>query len=256
MLMHFYIMMFLIALLFLPTVNSGQSHEKPIDKNGFAVVELFTSQGCSSCPRADLVLATLAAENKDQQVFLLSLHVDYWDYLGWKDPFSSAEFSERQRWYASLFGSTRIYTPQMVINGRVEFVGSQATTARTKLVSAVQEVPSLTIVAGAEMTTDQNVVLNCQLQGKILPETLLTAFVVLKSAQNIVSGGENRGKNLKHVNIVRSIHDIEMGADKAGKLHVTRPPNARAEDLEIIVIVQSTSDGKIWAATKSSWPLQ
>jgi hypothetical protein len=90
---------------------------------GAVLIELFTSEGCSSCPPADRLLEKLAAENNDK-VYVLSFHVDYWNYIGWKDPFSQARFSQRQRNYARQFSLESIYTPQMVVNGVAEFVGS------------------------------------------------------------------------------------------------------------------------------------
>ena len=92
--------------------------------DGFAVVELFTSEGCSSCPPADELVARIQKENSDQPVYILSFHVDYWNNLGWKDPFSSAAYSKRQKEYANRLNLQSIYTPQVIVNGRTEFVGS------------------------------------------------------------------------------------------------------------------------------------
>ena len=93
-----------------------------------AVVELFTSQGCSSCPPADAVLSRVdeLAREKKLSVYVLSFHVDYWNRLGWTDPYSDDEFTRRQNQYAGLFRSNRVYTPQMIVNGQTEFVGSDA----------------------------------------------------------------------------------------------------------------------------------
>src|SRR5436190_6580011 len=89
--------------------------------SSFAVLELFTSEGCSSCPPADRLLPQLASTNPN--IIPLSFHVDYWDHLGWKDPFSNAEFSDRQRLYAGQFHLESIYTPQLIVNGEYELVG-------------------------------------------------------------------------------------------------------------------------------------
>ena len=97
------------------------------------VVELFTSQGCSSCPPADALLALL---DKDPDVLVLSEHVDYWNHLGWRDPFSSSAHSARQQAYARRFGQDGPYTPQMVVDGRVQFVGSDARRARAAIAAA------------------------------------------------------------------------------------------------------------------------
>ena len=102
------------------------------------LVELFTSEGCSSCPPADTLLTRLAAEKivGGAQVVALAFHVDYWDRLGWKDRFSSAAFTERQHRYAAAWQTDRIYTPQAVVDGRVEFVGTDATRALDALTTS------------------------------------------------------------------------------------------------------------------------
>src|ERR1700744_6104626 len=92
---------------------------------GFAVIELFTSEGCSSCPPADALVARVQKESNDKPVYILAFHVDYWNRLGWKDVFSSAEYSERQNQYARWLKLSSVYTPQIVVNGRTEFVGSE-----------------------------------------------------------------------------------------------------------------------------------
>jgi hypothetical protein len=107
--------------------------EEPPAANKVVIVELFTSQGCSSCPPADRLLKKLAAEGG---VFPLSFHVDYWNYIGWTDPFSSAEWSERQRRYARAFGTSRVYTPQVVVAGTAECVGSNERRVRAEIADA------------------------------------------------------------------------------------------------------------------------
>ena len=112
--------------------QAATSQAEEITKNsrskGMAVIELFTSQGCSSCPSADRNLARIveSAERDGRPVYALSFHVDYWNSLGWRDPFSAEEFTQRQREYARKFQARSVYTPQMVVNGQVHFVGSRA----------------------------------------------------------------------------------------------------------------------------------
>src|SRR5215470_16941428 len=105
------------------------------------VVELFTSEGCSSCPPADAFLAQLEARQPvvGAEVIAIEEHVDYWDQLGWRDPFSSADWTERQRKYAAVLGNGNIYTPQMVVNGSVEFVGSRERSGRSAIDQAAQQ---------------------------------------------------------------------------------------------------------------------
>lgn len=111
--------------------NSTNKNISTNNYNGVSVIELFTSEGCSSCPSADRLLPQLA--KLDSNIFALSFHVDYWNYLGWKDPFSSAVFSERQRQYARNLRLKTIYTPQLVINGKYELVGSNRIAAESKI---------------------------------------------------------------------------------------------------------------------------
>jgi len=123
------------------------------------VVELFTSEGCSSCPPADALLQRLAAAGQDGvRVIALGEHVDYWDRLGWKDRFSSGELTARQRTYASRFNIDSIYTPQMVVDGRTEFVGSDASAARsaiTKAAAARHGTVTLALEGGPERPAPQ-----------------------------------------------------------------------------------------------------
>src|SRR5476649_2001101 len=95
------------------------------ENKGFAVIELFTSEGCSSCPPADALVAKVQKESADKPVYILAFHVDYWNRLGWKDAFSSAEYSYRQSQYARWLKLSSVYTPQIVVNGHTEFVGSE-----------------------------------------------------------------------------------------------------------------------------------
>lgn len=124
-------------LVFLPILSrSGETGPPPA--GGPVVLELFTSQGCSSCPPADRLLTRLAKDPKlAGRVIPLSFHVDYWDHIGWQDPFASPRWSERQRQYGRAFRSNRIYTPQLVVNGRTECIGSQENVVRQQIASAL-----------------------------------------------------------------------------------------------------------------------
>ncbi|MBL4674763.1 MAG: DUF1223 domain-containing protein, partial [Mucilaginibacter sp.] len=110
----------------------------PVDK-GFAVVELFTSEGCSSCPPADAVVEKIEKEMNGQPVYILAYHVDYWNRLGWKDVFSSADYSKRQNTYANWLNLSSVYTPQIVVNGKTEFVGSQEGTLRNAINTGLKQ---------------------------------------------------------------------------------------------------------------------
>ena len=145
----------LVLILLAMLTTQGNAAEKP-DAAGVAVIELFTSQGCSSCPPADRLLSRLASDPRYAgKVIPLSFHVDYWNYIGWTDPFSSADFSQRQRAYAQrAFRSHRVYTPQVVVNGRDECVGSGENASKSlhndRVVRRFVKALTLSGAAGAE----------------------------------------------------------------------------------------------------------
>ncbi len=163
---------------------------------GTAVVELFTSEGCSSCPPADALLSELAAEGT-AGVILLELHVDYWDRLGWPDPWARSAFSDRQRRYGERF--EQVYTPQMVVNGEVQFVGSDRPSARAMISKALAAPQAkLTVDARREGTT-----VRATVSGAPGGTTLVAAIVEDGLASN-VRRGENRGSMLRHDRVARA----------------------------------------------------
>src|ERR1700730_14813133 len=130
---------FLAARAFLRS-DPSSVHSLTGPAKGFAVVELFTSEGCSSCPPADELVARIQKENNDQPVYILAFHVDYWNNLGWKDSFSSSAFSKRQNQYADWLNLRSVYTPQVILNGRKEFVGSDEGLLRNAIKAGLQKV--------------------------------------------------------------------------------------------------------------------
>lgn len=136
------------ACLLLVTLMAAAGSSQP-ESNNVVLLELFSSQGCSSCPPADRLLHELAdAPEMHGKIVPLAFHVDYWNYIGWRDPFSDTKWSERQRRYSEAFNSSRIYTPQMVVNGSVEFVGSDRNRARREIAAAMKAPPLATIEIG------------------------------------------------------------------------------------------------------------
>lgn len=173
--------------------NQQQSNEKQI-QNGVNVVELFTSQGCSSCPPADALLSKI---KNDKNVIALSYHVDYWDYLGWKDPYSSKEFSNYQRVYASRLNSG-VYTPQMVVNGSTEFVGSRESTLNRSIMNK-STVVGLT---APEISRNRNS-LDFTYSLKDAPQfDKAYALLLMDEKTTSISRGENARKKLKNTNVV------------------------------------------------------
>lgn len=174
------------------------------------VVELFTSQGCSSCPPADRVMTELS---KSPDTLALSWHVDYWDYLGWKDTFGSPESTKRQRAYAISLGSRSIYTPQAVINGRLDIVGSRG--------KAVAD--ALDAMAGTPQGLSDSAI-RAEVAGGVLkvivPQAPQSAGSTLwmvyydHGSTVTVARGENRGRKIVYSNVVRGMEMIGMAGDK------------------------------------------
>ncbi|HMA15894.1 MAG: DUF1223 domain-containing protein [Bacteroidota bacterium] len=205
------------------------------------VVELFTSQGCSSCPPADELLAELAA---DPGVLALSFHVDYWDYIGWKDPFAAPQYTERQRDYAAALGLRYVYTPQMVIDGRHNVVGSK----RREVVQAVEKASAaMTAVDVTLEATDGG---RAVLSAGTPPSEEATVWLVIfdDGHDTPVERGENRGRALHNSNVVRELKALGAwsGAAKSFPLDFAK---AKAEGRGgCAVIVQQGRGGAILGA--------
>jgi hypothetical protein len=183
------------------------------------LVELFTSEGCSSCPPADRLLARLAAEQSvpGALVVPLSLHVDYWNHLGWEDPYSSPRYSERQGAYAAHFGSSgRVYTPQMVVNGRTELVGTDERAARRAIESAAREPKAF-----VRVVPDASGFVHVSVAGAAAGADVFLA-VVEDALASDVTRGENAGRKLAHTAVARTL--VAAGrADAKGRFDVEVP---------------------------------
>ena len=214
---------------------------------GFAVVELFTSEGCSSCPPADEAVAKLLDQQIDN-VYILSFHVDYWNKLGWKDPFSEAQFTERQNKYAQVLSLQSIYTPQVVVNGRTEFVGSNT----KKLQAAVEN--------GLRGEANPGLNISVKRAGNTLDVTyntteknaLINFALVEPEATTVVKRGENGGRTLHHVNIVRSFRTAEAIA--TGHLSLQIPEELAHMPLQLMAYTQTAGSFKITSAVKKALP--
>ena len=173
-------------------------------QNNPVIIELFTSQGCSSCPSADKNLTEILekANKEGKPIYGLSFHVDYWNYIGWKDPYSNKAFTERQRNYAEQLSVRSIYTPQMIVNGREEFVGSNQSESNVAISSALKEKPSYEISLSEVKWGKGNLSFQYKLDKAPTNETINIA-IVQNHAENFVSRGENSGRKLSHDNVVK-----------------------------------------------------
>ena len=213
-----------------------------------AVVELFTSQGCSSCPAADAVLADLqrdAAAGK-LDVVPLSFHVDYWNYLGWADPFSDPWYSARQRDYTDRLG-VRTYTPQAVINGRTELIGSR----RREVYAAVSRAldgPAPDLAIAYERTdSERRIQLDYRITGGAAgAEARVVAVAAQPHARSSVNRGENRGRELSHVNVVRTLRTVDFSP--TGTISLQLPEELDPAEALVVLLVQESEGGPILAA--------
>ncbi|MGZ7100121.1 MAG: DUF1223 domain-containing protein, partial [Candidatus Angelobacter sp.] len=210
------------------------------------VVELFTSEGCSSCPPADELLGRLRQDlsAKNIQVIPLGFHVDYWNSLGWKDRFSSADFSQRQEQYARALKVDGPYTPEMVVDGTVEFVGNDAGQAQRTIRQQASQ-PEIATVKLSSAAADQ---LAVQVKA---PASTGDALVMLAITEDNlttqVGSGENGGRMLHHAAVVRELRQV--GTLHDGGIETTVPlklqKDWKRDDLRAVVFVQNGPSGKI-----------
>jgi hypothetical protein len=217
------------------------------------VVELFTSEGCSSCPPADLLLQKLDAQPvPGAQLIVLSEHVDYWNHIGWTDPYSSAAYSERQSVYGNRLRLDSVYTPQMIVDGTDELGGSNSGEAGKALEKAVTNQKIQVRISGA--TVEGNVV-----RARLETGTLLTGLgkvdvvfiVALNHAESQVARGENSGRRLTHVAVVRSlakIGSVDTGHSFAQDVTVKLENAIAPTQLRVIALIQEPGQGRILGA--------
>ena len=216
------------------------------------LVELFTSEGCSDCPPADALLERL---DKSQpvagaQLVALSEHVDYWNGIGWKDPYSSHTYSDRQNAYAGLFRLSSVYTPQMVVDGKFEFVGSDERRALAAAETAAKSEKVSVSFSGAHLESDW--VLTVHLDTGQLPSSadgrasVLLAVADEKDASH-VSGGENGGRTLRHIAVVRSLKKVgSLDQSNGFSEDVMIELPHRNGSIRLIAFVQDGETGAIW----------
>jgi hypothetical protein len=215
----------------------------------FAVVELFASEGCSSCPPADDVLAQLnqEAQKDNKNIFILSFAVDYWDYLGWKDPHSSSQFTQRQHQYAQALESSSVYTPQIIINGVHGFVGSDEVKARQYIKQSLDTSPSNAIKLKVQNTGHGPIEIKYQCQ-RFDEGAVLNIALVERDVQSQVTAGENEGRLLRHTNIVREFKTIRL-KEKDGAVLIEVPKTDALENHFVIAYIQEEKSMKIIAAS-------
>ncbi len=221
--------LFILFLVIFSTHIKAQKSNQPI------VFELFTSQGCSSCPPADQLLDKVKAEYQDQNVYVLSYHVDYWNRLGWKDPFSKEEFTNYQREYASHFRSETIYTPQLVVNGSEHFTGSNSYKVNNALKKYKTAETTTNITLDNIKKEKERLQLSYHVEGKDFYKITLALTVAARNTP--VKRGENSNRTLKNTNIVAS---RVIKQENSGEISIIVPDWITKQDqLSIIAYTQN-----------------
>jgi len=249
-----------LIMLFAPAlalIAQGQP-PAPVDSSPARIpilVELFTAEGCSDCPPADAFLQKL-----DQQPFpraemiVLSEHVDYWNHDGWKDPYSSHFYSERQEAYASEFALRSVYTPQMVVDGSSEFVGSNQAVA-SKAFAKAATAPKIGIRLSS-ISVDAANNLRAHVETAALPKGQkadVYLAIALNHAESQVSAGENAGRKLSHTAVARvmaKVGSLRPNQAFAQDIELKLAPELVAANLRLVVFVQEAHQGRVLGATQ------
>jgi hypothetical protein len=229
------------------------------------LVELFTSEGCSSCPPADALLEKLDGSQPivGAQVIVLSEHVDYWDHEGWKDAYSSSFFTARQNDYARRFGLNSPYTPQMVIDGARQLNGSNAEAVAGAIESARGHFKIPVRISSVSLANPKTI--RVHLEVEALPGELkarkadILVAVALDHAASHVSAGENKGRDIRHVAVVESISKVgtvEKGKNFDRDVLVKIKSASDPANLRLIAIVQESDAGEVVGAALVSAPIK
>jgi hypothetical protein len=204
-----------------------------------AVVELFTSQGCSSCPPADAVLAELS---RQPDLIALSFPVDYWDYLGWKDTLAQAAFTARQKAYAQARSDRQVYTPQMIVNGIQPCVGSDRARIEKSIRTATAGLPSLPVsVAAVERDGVVTVTVSEAAQSVTPQKAEVWLLPVIRSQMVPIGRGENRGRTITYANVVRSLN--RLGDWSGGATQFKIPMEVARKGADGYVVILQTTEG-------------
>lgn len=199
------VIVFSVSLLTISFSTASIKNKRSKEQDGFALIELFTSEGCSSCPAADEVLEEVQKKYSDKNVLIVSYHVDYWDKLGWKDIFSDASFTQRQEYYSNIFRLNSIYTPQVVVNGKKEFIGSNKNKLISNIEEQLNELSAVSIKLNVVQNTEGKIDVHYSAEGVDAKKEQAILVLVQKMATNEIKKGENKGRTLHHINIIRNI---------------------------------------------------
>lgn len=234
------------AILFAITTKDHTNTIQTDNSKGFAVMELFTSQGCSSCPRADELLGEYAEKN-DDRIIPIAFHVDYWNYLGWKDSFATLQYTQRQENYNNRFLHTSVYTPQLIINGEKEMVGSDKEKIKNVVNTSLNEKPEATITIKKLTIANGWMEVEYSIDGSN-SYAILNAVLVQHKTSTAIKAGENNGSTLINCNVARDFVSLDVTSSGTCKLHL--PTGVNSKELSVILFTQDSDSGKITGAVK------
>ncbi|MFP4845954.1 DUF1223 domain-containing protein [Winogradskyella sp. PE311] len=223
----------MLTLFIMPLLFTTSLNEEYTKYENTVVLELFTSQGCSSCPPADKILN----EVKEENVIALSYHVDYWNYIGWNDPFSKVSYSNKQRRYATKFGSSSIYTPQLVINGKEHIVGSKRALVRDKIKEYSKDKSQSKISISNLLKSESLINFDYKYTGE-LKDKIIRAILIINKRTTTVKRGENKDRILVNSNIVVNEQQFDL-IKNYGKGSISIPNLVNAVDnLSLVLIIE------------------
>lgn len=239
--------------------QDGEQHPAAGGGRVPVIVELFTSEGCSSCPPADELLRRLAQTQPvaGAEVIALEQHVDYWNRLGWTDPFSAAQFSARQGEYAAAFNHDGVYTPQMIVDGLTEFSGGNAPKARAAIVQAVQTPKANLILTRAGATKPDGVSLSVRVDKlpKLSADDTVEVLLAITedNLRTNVPSGENAGHTLAHAAVVRQLRVLGQISPRGSTTFTAQPTITlgaqwQRKNLRAVVFVQAHDSRRMLGA--------
>jgi hypothetical protein len=239
----------------IPTLAANPPAASPDQPRTPILVELFTSEGCSSCPPADELLQQMDARQpvNGAQLIVLSEHVDYWNHDGWKDPYSSAQFTQRQAGYVRALGLNTAYTPQLIVDGNIELKGTGLDIAQTFEKAAT--VPKVSVrIDSAEIDASSQIKVKIQASGAEKHGGDVWIAVALDHATSQVSAGENSGRHLEHVAVVEELKKagkLEKGKSFTQEIILKLKPNTDPKNVRVIAFVQESNEGKVLGAAST-----
>jgi hypothetical protein len=240
-----------ISLPALTAAQTTQTNRTPV------LVELFTSEGCSSCPPADALLAKFDQTQpiSGAEIIVLGEHVDYWDGQGWRDRFSSHQYTERQNEYSGRLHLDSSYTPQMIVDGTEQFVGNDAAHAVRAIQHAAQT-PKIKLTLSQPVVDGQKVSASVSTPPSTATKKAdLYAALVDPKDTTEVRGGENGGQRLQHAGVVRSLQRVgklkDLGAGPVS-FSLNAPADAKLGEMRVVVFAQESGQGGVLGAVSAS----